>query len=262
MVAGCDPGAGRIGLAAEFPAAREVPLSLLPATVLKQKAGFHQWPWRRNQNVEGGPLGSGHFTVDLGVGTHPYCEIAFQLPPHAGEFSTLLGLDRSVGRGACAVCSFDQDQVVGRPLFTSEFVRGGEEPIPVGPLRVGAAKRLVLVTEFGDEGRPAGGYPLDIGDQVDWLMPFVNVEESAADRLESLKRFLPGWETWNIDAADVARLGMASVLGCLPGTLVADHPADRGEAADTHLHSAPRLPGESASGTGGWACRAITSAGG
>ncbi len=191
-----------------FRAAREVPLSLLPATVLKQKAGLHQWPWRRNQNVEGGPLWSGRFTVDLGVGTHSYCEIAFQLPPRARDFTTLLGLDRSVDRGACAVCKIYQDQVAGKPLFTSGFLRGMEEPIPVGPLRVDGAKRLVLVTEFGDEGRPPGAYPLDMGDHVDWLMPFVTFEENANDRRESLKRFLPGCEAWDVDAADVGRLSV------------------------------------------------------
>jgi hypothetical protein len=192
-----------------FRAAREVPLSLLPATVLKEKAGFHQWPWRRNQNVEGGPLWSGHFTVDLGVGAHSYCEIAFQLPPRAQEFTTLLGLDRSVSRGACAVCKIYADEVVGKPLFASRFLRGGQEPVPVGPLRVADAKCLVLVTEFGDEGGPPDADPLDIGDHVDWLMPFVTFEESAADRLDSLKRFLPGWEEWNIASADV---GQVSVL--------------------------------------------------
>jgi hypothetical protein len=191
-----------------FRAAGEVPLSLLPATVLKQKAGFHQWSWRRNLNVEGGPLWSGHFTVDLGVGTHSYCEIAFQLPPHAQSFTTLLGLDGSVSRGACAVCKIYEDEVAGRALFTSGFLRGGEEPIPVGPLRVAAAKRLVLVTDFGDEGRPPGADPLDIGDHVDWLMPFVTFEESAEERLESLKRFLPGCETWDIDSSDVGRMSV------------------------------------------------------
>ena len=189
-----------------FRTAREVPLSLLPATVLKQKTGFHPWPWRRNQNVEGGPLWSGSFAVDLGVGTHSYCEIAFQLPPHVGYFTALLGLDRSVDRGACAVCKIYEDRVAGRPLFASGYLRGLNEPVPVGPLRVDAAKRLVLVTEFGDEGRPPGAYPLDVGDHVDWLMPFVTSDETADDRLASLKRFVPGWETWDLDPADVGRV--------------------------------------------------------
>jgi len=78
----------------------------------------------------------------------------------------------------------------------------------VGPLEVAGVKRLVLVTEFGDEGRPQGAYPLDIGDHVDWLMPFVSFEESAHDRLRSLKRFVRGWEAWDIDAAEIGRLSV------------------------------------------------------
>lgn len=191
-----------------FRAANEVPLSHLPATVLKQRAGVHLWPWRRNQNVEGDPLWSGHITVDLGVGTHPYCEIAFDLPPSPQEFSTLIGLDRSVGRGACATGKIYRDQVSGEPLFSSGFLRGGGEPVPAGPLRLTGTKRLVLVTDFGDENRPPGADPFDIGDHVDWLMPFVSFEDSAQDRWRSLKRFVPGWEAWDIDVAEVGRLSV------------------------------------------------------
>jgi len=79
----------------------------------------------------------------------------------------------------------------------------------VGPLEVAGVKRLVLVTEFGDEGRPQGAYPLDIGDHVDWLMPFVTLDENAGKRLQSLRRFVPGWQNWNLDPGEAARVRVA-----------------------------------------------------
>jgi hypothetical protein len=189
-----------------FRSACEVPLSQLPATVLKEKVGIHRWPWRRNQNVQGGTLSSGRITVDQGVGMHSCCELAFDLPPQAKQFTTLVGLDRRVGPAACATSKIYQDQVAGKPLFASPFLWGSRQPIPVGPLPVAGVKRLVLVAEWVNEGRPAGTYPLDIGSNVNWLMPFVIVEEDLASRRESLRRFVPGWKTWDLDPADVARV--------------------------------------------------------
>jgi hypothetical protein len=189
-----------------FRSACEVPLSELPATVLREKIGIHRWPWRRNQNVESGTLSSGRIAVDLGVGMHSYCEVAFELPPQASRFTTLVGLDRCVGEGACATCKIYQDQLTGKPLFASPFLRGSQQPIPVGPLPVAGIKRLVLVAEWAGEARPPGAYPLDIGSNVNWLMPFVTVEEDSASRWESLQRFVPGWRKWNLDPADVARV--------------------------------------------------------
>ena len=86
-----------------FRSAREVPLSLLPATALSEKVGVHRWPWRQNVNVEGGQLACGGIAVDLGVGTHTCCEIAFELPPQAKDFTTLVGIDQRIGPGACAI---------------------------------------------------------------------------------------------------------------------------------------------------------------
>ena len=82
--------------------------------------------------------------------------------------------------------------------------------MPVGPLPLTGAKRLVLVTDFGHDDRPADAYPLDIGDHVNWLMPLVTIDEDAAQRREALRRFIPGWSGWNLEPADVAsmRLGL------------------------------------------------------
>ena len=113
-----------------FRAAAEVPLSVLPAAVRKQRAGIHAWPWRRNQNVEGEPLSSGHVSVDLGVGTHSYCEIAFELPPGAAAFTSLVGIDRSIGPGACAAAESSPTASPGSRCSKAIFCEGGPNRCP------------------------------------------------------------------------------------------------------------------------------------
>ncbi len=187
-------------------AAQEVPLSLLPASLLREKAGIHRWPWRRNENVEGDTLAGGSIMVDLGIGTHPYCEIAFQLPAQAKRFTALVGLDRRIGPGACAKGTIYADQVAGKPLFSSGLLRSGQEPSLAGPLPVGGCRRLVLVTEWAGEDRPPGAYPLDIGGHVDWLMPFVTIDADDSSFCQSLRSFLPGWAAWELNPADARRV--------------------------------------------------------
>ncbi len=156
-----------------YRAAGEIPLSLLPAETLTQRSLLHYWPWRRNRNLRGGLLQSGPLTVGLGVATHPYSEIAFELPPAAGRFATLVGLDNAVGQAGCARVAIYRDAVSGKPLHRTGLLRGGENPTMVGPLDVAGVKRLILVTEAAHEDRPPGTDPLDIGDHVDWLLPIV-----------------------------------------------------------------------------------------
>ncbi len=189
-----------------FRAAREVPLSLLPATTLHETVGLHRWPWRRNENVEGDTLASGTITVDLGVGMHSGCEVAFDLPLQARQFTALAGLDRRIAPGACATCKIYLDQLADRPLFSSSLLYSGQEPIRVGPLLVSGGRRLALVTQWAGTNRPQDAYPLDIGGHVDWLMPFVTIEPDDASYCESLRRFVPGWTTWDLDPADARRV--------------------------------------------------------
>jgi len=192
-----------------FRSRSEVPLSLLPAQLLKQQAALHAWPWCRNRSVRGEVLRSGRITADLGVGTHSYSELAFDLPPGAKEFSTLVGIDASVGDGGCATCKIYQDKVAGKPLFSGEFLRGGAEPVRAGPFALGNAKRLVLVTDFADQNRPAGAFPLDIGDHIDWLLPMLTIDDSSGSRPELLRRFVPGWLAWNLEPGDAERVAVA-----------------------------------------------------
>jgi hypothetical protein len=190
----------------------EVPLSLLPVAAVRTRAGVHQWPWRRNENVRRSDLRCRSLAADLGVGTHSHCELEFELPPGALEFSTLVGIDDIVGRGGCVTCRIHRDNVQSPPAWTSGFVIGGAEPVRVGPLDIAGAKRLVLVTEFGHDGRPADADPLDIRDHLNWLLPLVRIDSKQLPQPTlNLARWLPALEGWRVNDADRGRIQLRPV---------------------------------------------------
>ncbi len=215
----------------------DVPLSLLPAHAASQKSatGFI-WPWRRNASSRGLELQLGTASGDLGVGTHSYSEIEFELPPHARSFSTWVGINRAVGKGGCAKVKIVRDKVGGPVLWESGFLRGGEDPQRVGPLDIKGAARLVLVTDFGHDGRPKGSDPLDIRDEVDWLWPSVTVDAAAAakDRPPvDLAGLWPQLAEWTVDKSQLARLTLRPWWSRREGrwltsaVIDADKPADQ-----------------------------------
>jgi hypothetical protein len=192
--------------------ADEVPLSLLTVAVGRSKTGVHHWPWRRNENVRGGDLQCRTLAADLGVGTHSHCEVEFDLPAGATDFSTFVGIDDVVGRGGCVTCRIHRDDVQAPPVWSSGFVMGGSEPLRVGPLNVAGAKRLVLVTDFGHDGRPAGADPLDIRDHLDWLLPLVRIDGRQLPRpSENVARWLPALEGWSIADSQRDRVSIRPV---------------------------------------------------
>lgn len=157
-------------------AAGEIPLSCLSVKTLAERSllGAVQ-PWRRDLSVRGGILEAGELLSDVGLGLRSHTEVCFDLPEGATEFSTWVGLDRNVGTGGCVVCKVFAGEPSGPPLWESGFLRGGEEPQRVGPLDIAGIQRLVLVVEYGHEGRPADADPFDVRDEVVWLAPRITV---------------------------------------------------------------------------------------
>ena len=102
----------------------EIPLSLLPATVLRNDSIFGKsWRWRKNGNIQGLPLASGKMLADMGVGMWSGRQIAFSLP--AGLCCVLcwwVGIDRAACQGACVRCKIYRDEVAGNPIWTSGAV--------------------------------------------------------------------------------------------------------------------------------------------
>jgi hypothetical protein len=188
----------------------EVPLPALPATVLREKRGFHFQPWRRNCTVQGGALRCGELWATWGVGTHSHSEIAFALPSGAHEFTGWVGIDAAMLDGGCARAKIYRDQVAGEPLFQSGLLTGGQPPTPIAPLDLTGTRQLILVTEFAHDDRPAGADPLDIRDNVNWLMPTVRVEIPDRERTRSLCRFMRGWQPWSVADGSTTRWSTAA----------------------------------------------------
>jgi hypothetical protein len=187
--------------------ANETPLSLLNVVAAREQAGVHHLAWRRNVSVSGAPLAGGGIAADLGMGMHSHCELSFELPPQAKSFASWVALDRAAGEGGCARVKVFRDQVDGEPLWQSDFLRGSDAALRVGPLEIAGARRLVLVAEMAHEGRPAGADPLDIRDHVDWLRPMVEIDVEALlrDRWR-LSDWVPQLSGWEVPEADRGRV--------------------------------------------------------
>ncbi|MEE2705565.1 MAG: PA14 domain-containing protein [Planctomycetota bacterium] len=173
----------------------EISLAALPAETLVKKNHFEKWKWARNRNARGGRLDSGDRDSPIGVGMHAYTAVAFYLPPDAQSFSSWLGLDRRVGDGGCVRASVHVNDLKGEPVWQSDFLQGGDPSVRVGPLSVNDQKRLVLVADFGHQGRPRGADPFDIRDEVDWIDSIIETRptDTVLPELEEIFPFLRGW---------------------------------------------------------------------
>ncbi len=220
----------------------EVPLSLLPAETLAERnlTGF-TWRWRRNRNVREGPLSVGGRRAALGVGTHSYSEIAFDLPPGDVSFSSQVGIDDCVRRGGCVRCKVFLDRVDGKPVWASDLIQGGEKPLNLSVALPkhkdnDTTQRLVLVTEFADADHPADADPLDIGDAVSWLDATVRVDlPGGSATAAELTDLFPQLRSWSLSDSMRQRISPRTQLLEKEGrwghsmVLDADKPAGRVE---------------------------------
>jgi hypothetical protein len=77
-------------------------------------------------------------------------------------------------------------------------------------LDVAGLVRVVLVTEFAHEDRPAGADPLDIRDQVCWLDPLVRLDLEGSGRAERVLALLGGVGDWELAGDGWRELQLAS----------------------------------------------------
>lgn len=183
----------------------EIPVSLLPAETLARKAIVGvATPWQRNRSLRGSYLAIGDRQGDLGMAIPSYSEVAFDLPPGVKEFRGWVGLDRGMGSGGCAQARVLRDQASGAPLWQSGFIQGKDAAAQIGPLPVAGAKRLIFITDFGHQGRPAGADPLDIRDELVWLSPTLSLDNPAFESPRSWQRLAAGLEDWQFDDAPAA----------------------------------------------------------
>ena len=185
--------------------AGEYPLSILPVVDELEKSGIHHYRWRRDRSVRGGLLHSGKIISEFGIGMHSYSRLNFKLPTRARTFSSYVGLNRIAGTGGCVHCRIWGDDLNGKPLWERKYLQGKDGVLHVGPLDIFGVKQLILEVDFAHENRPQGADPLDIRDQVDWLLPIVRVE-AAKDDLEQLIQVLPEISGWSINPEQLKRI--------------------------------------------------------
>jgi alpha-galactosidase len=103
-------------------------------------------------------IGSQQFTH--GLGTHANSEIAVTVPAGARSFEALVGVDVNDDTGGVRGSVRFSVEMDGAPVFTTDIVQGGQEPVAVSiPIPEGLAE-LVLKVDTTDDGP---GF-----DQADW----------------------------------------------------------------------------------------------
>jgi NPCBM/NEW2 domain len=188
--------------------ANEAPLSFLPAELVASQRLVGGGPiWQRSTVLLGGLAASGSWETDLGLVTHSHSELSFVLPVGAKRLSTTVGLDRAVGTGGCVRCRIVADEPRGETLWDSGILLGSDEPKSTGPIDVSACKRVVLITEFAHDDRPASADPLDIRDQVVWLAPLVELD---LGKREHLPAALAGTADWKLAGGAINKVHIAA----------------------------------------------------
>jgi len=130
---------------------------LTPTEYLSTPYLSRVWPLRRNQNAIGGPLRLGNREYARGLGLHGQASSTYDLRGECISFQATIGIDAVAGNRGSVIFRVQAD---GKPVFTSEIVRGEMPPISVGPLSMKDVQRLTIAVDFADEG--------DILDHADW----------------------------------------------------------------------------------------------
>ena len=181
----------------------QLPISSLPASIVEQKnfTGF-QWPWRRNKNRLGSTLIAGEMISDVGLSTHSYSKLSFQIPADiTTRFMSYLGIDQTAEGGGCAQVRISKANAAGTEsvVYQSGFLIGSY-PYTVADVHgLTDATNLIIETDFGHAGRPAGADPFDIRDDVSWVMPLLTIDLNAARRkMDGLQRYITSTTGWQI----------------------------------------------------------------
>jgi hypothetical protein len=184
--------------------ADEAPLTAFPATpIANRRLTGSPEPWTINRAAGGSLLATNGLESDLGLATHSYSVIAFDLPAATKTLRLSVGLDRSVGDGGCVRCKVvGNEQENGNALWDSGVIQGKDEAKRTGPINVAGISRVQLVTEYAHDERPPGADPLDIRDAVAWLAPLVKLDLSSDSVGNRALSVLPGAADWQLVGKD------------------------------------------------------------
>jgi hypothetical protein len=119
---------------------------LEPVKVAQPDSPFDQF--RRDHNLDNGPLKLGTEAYPLGLGLHATTELEYDLKGDYREFRTIAGIDYSVGgHDGPVLLKIEGD---GKELYTHTFNRKTDKaPVPI-TLNIKDVQRLRLVVTSGD----------------------------------------------------------------------------------------------------------------
>lgn len=116
----------------------------------------HQWSWRRDESLTGGPLKVAGRTYQRGIAVHSRCYLTYDLNGRFSTFETLVGFDEAASRHGRVECKILAD---GSEIFANPDLRADGDPVPVS-LSVEGVQQLQLWVDFGQGA--------DTGDRVIW----------------------------------------------------------------------------------------------
>jgi hypothetical protein len=123
------------------------------------------FPWRADRTVTGRPLVVQGHRYAKGFGCHSRTSLEFALDGSFKSFRVDVGVsDETAALADHGAVEF-RVLVDGVEKWKSKVVRGGDAPVAVGPIELDGAKRLTLVTDFG-EGE-------DVADRAVWGAPLL-----------------------------------------------------------------------------------------
>jgi hypothetical protein len=120
-----------------------------------------EWPYRRDRNVLGEPLAVGGQRYLKGLGMHSAARLSYPLDGQSKRFDAAVAIDDSAGgRGSVVFGVYVLGDGEWQAAYTSEVVRGGDEPQNIS-VDVAGAKGLTLTVDYADRG--------DELDHANWL---------------------------------------------------------------------------------------------
>jgi hypothetical protein len=120
-----------------------------------------EWPYRRDRNVEGGPLVVGGKRYLKGIGMHSAARLTYPFGGKYKRFDAAVAIDDTAERhGSVTFAVYVIRDGKLQEAYKSDVVRGGEPPRQVS-VDVSGAESLTLVVDYADRG--------DEMDRADWL---------------------------------------------------------------------------------------------
>lgn len=108
------------------------------------------FPWRADRTVSGRSLAVGGRLFAKGFGCHSRTRLDFNLSEKDAQFEAVVGVADEVlelaDRGAIAFAVL----LDGKEVWRSAVLRAGDAAVKVGPLPLAGAKRLSLLTDYGE----------------------------------------------------------------------------------------------------------------